>query len=142
MTSAQRAAGVTRRTMLAAAGASGLGVALAACGGSGGGSSDAAADSKSGKVLGKTGDIPEGGGKIFADQSVVVTQPKAGEFKAFSSICTHQGCPVTKVANGTIQCPCHGSQYSVADGSVTHPPAPRPLAPVKIKVTGDSIALA
>ncbi|KIF73425.1 hypothetical protein QR77_04555 [Streptomyces sp. 150FB] len=140
MTSAQRAAGVTRRTMLAAAGASGLGVALAACGG--GGSSDAAAKPKSGKVLGKTGDIPEGGGKIFADESVVVTQPKAGEFKAFSSICTHQGCPVTKITGGNIVCPCHGSQYSVADGSVTHPPAPKPLSPVKIKVTGDSIALA
>lgn len=137
MTGTQGAARVTRRTVLAAAGAAGMGVVLAACGGS-----KPAAKPKSGAVLGKTSDIPEGGGKIFADQSVVVTQPKTGEFKAFSSICTHMECPVTKVADGEIQCPCHGSRYSVADGSVTHDPATEPLPPVQIKVTGGSITLA
>ena len=55
-------------------------------------------------------DVPEGGGTILADQEVVVTQPTKGVFKAFTAICTHQGCTVTKVADGAIVCPCHGSR--------------------------------
>jgi Rieske Fe-S protein len=72
----------------------------------------------------------------------VVTQPKKGEFKAFSAICTHQGCTVNKVADGTIDCPCHGSKYRITDASVVHGPAPRPLPAKKITVKGKSIFLA
>jgi Rieske Fe-S protein len=92
-------------------------------------------------VLGKTEEIPVGEGKIFDQSQVVVTQPVKGTFKAFSSTCTHQGCQVTTVANGTIDCPCHGSKYSVKDGSVVAGPAPRPLPPKQITVSGDSITL-
>ena len=73
----------------------------------------------------KVADIPVGGGKVFDAAKVVVTQPKAGEFKAFSAICTHKGCTVASVANGTINCPCHGSMYDMATGQVTGGPAPR-----------------
>lgn len=89
-----------------------------------------------------TADVPVGGGLIFADQDLVVTQPVAGEFKAFSATCTHQGCTVFEVAGGTMNCPCHGSKFSVADGSVSAGPAPAPLAEKAIAVTGDSITLA
>ncbi|MCF3965435.1 Rieske (2Fe-2S) protein [Streptomyces fuscigenes] len=154
MTGTQGAARiVTRRTVVAAAGAAGLSAALVACGngsdsasGSDGpsGSDGATAGSakESGGVLAKKSDIPEGGGKIFADQKVVVTQPKADEFKAFSAVCTHQGCTVASISDGTIQCPCHGSRYSIVDGSVKGGPAPKPLPPEQIKVSGDSISLA
>ncbi|MGW5864051.1 QcrA and Rieske domain-containing protein [Streptomyces sp. NPDC055239] len=91
--------------------------------------------------LAKTSDIPVGGGKIFKDKKVVVTQPAKGDFKAFSAICTHEGCTVSQVANGTINCPCHGSKYRVADASVVAGPAPRPLPPENITVTGNSITL-
>lgn len=94
-----------------------------------------------GTALAKTADIPAGGGKVFADQGVVVTQPKAGEFKAFSSSCTHQGCTVSRVVDGTIDCPCHDSKFDASTGAVTEGPATRPLPAVKITVTGDSIAL-
>ena len=94
-----------------------------------------------GAALAKTADIPEGGGKVFADQGVVVTQPTAGQFKAFSSKCTHQGCAVSKISDGTITCPCHGSQFSAADGSVKNGPATEPLAAANINVDGDSITL-
>ncbi|MCW0216676.1 MAG: Rieske (2Fe-2S) protein, partial [Pseudonocardia sp.] len=93
-------------------------------------------------VLASTSDIGVGAGTIFADQGVVVTQPTAGEFKAFSTTCTHQGCAVTKVADGTIDCPCHGSKFSIADGSPTAGPATTPLATKSISVNGDSISLA
>ncbi|MGH4030905.1 Rieske (2Fe-2S) protein [Actinomycetota bacterium Odt1-20B] len=92
--------------------------------------------------LAKTSDIPVGGGKVFKPEKVVVTQPKAGEFKAFSAVCTHNGCTVRDVSDGTINCPCHGSRYRVADASVADGPAPRPLPPRALKVTGKSISLA
>jgi Rieske Fe-S protein len=94
-----------------------------------------------GEELAKTSDIPVGGGKIFKDKKVVVTQPEKGDFKAFSAVCTHSGCTVSAVADGTINCPCHGSKYRVADASVADGPAPRPLPPQNINVTGNSITL-
>ncbi|MEU7410977.1 Rieske (2Fe-2S) protein [Streptomyces sp. NPDC042638] len=129
------AAGPARRTVMAA-GAAGLAAALTACG-SGDDSSGTA-----GTVLAGTADIPEGGGKVFKDQGVVVTQPTAGTYKAFSSKCTHQGCPVSGVADGVIVCPCHGSRFSAQDGSVKKGPATRPLAAAEITVSGDEITLA
>ncbi|MGY0022962.1 Rieske (2Fe-2S) protein [Streptomyces sp. cg35] len=91
--------------------------------------------------LAKTSDVPVGGGKVFADKKVVVTQPAQGDFKAFSAVCTHEGCTVGSVSDGTINCPCHGSKYRIADASVAGGPAPRPLPPQKITVTGNSISL-
>ncbi|WP_369245553.1 Rieske (2Fe-2S) protein [Streptomyces sp. R41] len=105
-------------------------------------SSNASPAAAGGDVLAKTSDIPVGGGKIFKDKKVVVTQPKKGEFKCFSAICTHQGCTVGKVADGTIDCPCHGSKFRITDASVAHGPATRPLPAEKITVDGNSIRLA
>jgi nitrite reductase/ring-hydroxylating ferredoxin subunit len=110
----------SRRTVLLGAGAVGAGVtaaaALAACGS---GSAPTTPSAPPTGPIAKTTDIPVGGGKIFTSPRVVVTQPTQGTFKAFSSICTHQGCPVTRIDNGLIQCTCHGSEYSIVDGSVT-----------------------
>ena len=71
---------------------------------------------------------------------VVVTQPTAGVFKGFSAKCTHAGCTVNKVADGTIDCPCHGSKYNL-DGTVAHGPAQKPLEAENITVQGDSIVV-
>ncbi|TQK43199.1 Rieske Fe-S protein [Streptomyces sp. SLBN-118] len=164
MTGSQGSArNMTRRTVVAAVGGAGLAAALTACGssddgstsvadkpaggagadkatGGQGGDQSAGGTGGGGKELAKITDIPEGGGKVIGD--VVVTQPKPGEFKAFSSKCTHQGCAVKQVSNGIINCPCHGSQFSAADGSVTKGPATSPLAPASISVDGGSIKLA
>jgi Rieske Fe-S protein len=101
----------------------------------------AAGGAPAGAALASTSSIPVGGGTIFADKKVVVTQPVAGTFKAFSSTCTHLGCTVNKVADGLIQCPCHGSRYSIVDASVKAGPAPKPLPPMNITVTGSQITL-
>ena len=137
----------SRRVVVAAVGAAGLALTLNACGSEDDSSSSSSSSSSSdtaagGRVLAKTSDIPEGGGKIFKDSGVVVTQPTAGEFKAFSSKCTHQGCAVTGITNGVITCPCHKSEFSVTDGSVKKGPATQPLPEEKITVSGDSISLA
>jgi Rieske Fe-S protein len=89
-----------------------------------------------------TSDIPVGGGTVFAEQDIVITQPAAGEFRAFSATCTHQGCPVSEVTDGTINCNCHGSKFAVDDGSVVDGPADTPLPGRGITVTGEQIALA
>jgi Rieske Fe-S protein len=90
-------------------------------------------------ALAATSQVPDGGGKIIHAARIVITQPQSGSFKAFSAICTHEGCFVNSVSNGTINCPCHGSKFSITDGSVVHGPATRPLAQIAISVEGTSI---
>ncbi|TCC61022.1 Rieske (2Fe-2S) protein [Kribbella pittospori] len=97
------------------------------------------APSSSANVLGPVSDVPVGGGKVFTDAKVVVTQPAAGQFKAFTAVCTHMGCIVSKVENKTIDCPCHGSKFNITDGSVAGGPAPSPLAAVQVAVEGSNI---
>ena len=89
-----------------------------------------------------TADVPVGGGLVVKDQKIVVTQPTKGDFKGFSAVCTHQGCVVATVADGTINCTCHGSKFSIEDGSVKAGPATKPLPAKEIKVDGDRITLA
>ncbi|MGW2962166.1 Rieske (2Fe-2S) protein [Streptomyces sp. NPDC001220] len=154
-----------RRTIVAAAGAAGLAAALTACGSSddssgsttnsnagggsttqdsngSGGSTDTSTAAAGGAALAKTTDIPEGGGTIYKDQAVVVTQPTSGTYKAFSTKCPHAGCAVSSVADGAIVCPCHGSQFAIADGSVKKGPATTGLTAANITVSGDQITLA
>ena len=88
-----------------------------------------------------TTEVPVGSGIVVSDSQVVITQPTQGEFKAFSVTCTHAGCPVNEVTE-TINCPCHGSTFSITDGSPTGGPAPSPLDEVAISVVGDQISLA
>ena len=92
-------------------------------------------------VLGMAADIPVGGGKVFTAEKVVVTQPTAGEFKAFSAVCTHVGCLCNAVANGTINCPCHGSEFKITNGAVVTGPAPSPLPAKKIKIVSGQVIL-
>lgn len=136
-----------RRTVLTA----GAAALATGCGssGDGGGDSDespapttAAGSSQApGGELTRTSDVPVGGGTIFKDRKVVVTQPEAGEFKAFSAVCTHAGCIVASVSDGTINCACHGSRFSITDAAVEAGPATRPLPAERITVEGDRIQL-
>ncbi|MEU3974233.1 Rieske (2Fe-2S) protein [Streptomyces bacillaris] len=154
MSAAQEHRIVERRTVVLAVGAVGAAAALTACGGSdgsGGGSGGTGgtdpveqpgSGGAGGAVLAKTADIPEGGGIVFAAQKVVVTQPRAGEFKAFSATCTHQGCAVKDVTDNVITCPCHNSTFDAATGSPTGGPATQPLPAREISVEGGAITLA
>ena len=148
----------TRRAVMLGAGGAGLAAVLTACAsygdpGTQAATEDAPADEPSSeapkkkkkaapKALADTSDIPSGGGKVFESQKVVITQPTDGEFKCFTAICTHQGCTVGSVANGTINCPCHGSKFKIEDGSVANGPAGDPLEEKQIKVADGKITLA
>jgi Rieske Fe-S protein len=157
--------GSPRRLVLLGAGAVGATAVLAACGTStnstntngtdfsntpapaGSGASNAnpgdtgkTGGGTGGSALASAADVPQGGGIITADY--VITQPTAGEFKAFSKVCTHAGCDVSKVDGGVISCPCHGSKFSIDTGAPTTGPATKPLTETKVKVDGDNIVKA
>ena len=102
---------------------------------------DATSPKASGTVLGTAGEIPVGGGKIFAAAKVVVTQPVRGQYEGFSAVCTHVGCILSEVADGTIDCPCHGSEFKITNGAVVTGPAPRPLPKKQIKVVDGQVFL-
>ena len=92
--------------------------------------------------LARLADIPIGGGTVFPAAGVVVTQPEPGRVHAFSMVCTHAGCAVGEVLDGTINCPCHGSRFAMADGSVVAGPAGRPLPELAVAVRDDVVVLA
>lgn len=94
-----------------------------------------------GGALGAASEVPVGSAVIFADQQVVVAQPEEGEYVAFSATCTHQGCQVSEVSGVEIICTCHGSRFSVEDGSVLSGPASEPLASEQVKVESDQLVL-
>ncbi len=153
-----------RRTVLTAGGLVLAGGALAACGGAGSATTEATtgasttgasasrapaaatpttapATAPTAGALASISQIPVGGGVIVPEPPIVITQPVAGTFKAFTAICPHQGCLVSEVAENEIVCPCHGSLFSAEDGAVVQGPAEEGLTPASILVQGDSIVL-
>lgn len=94
-----------------------------------------------GAPLGPASSVPVGGGRVFPAQKVVVTQPVAGQFRAFSAVCPHRGCMVNKVSNATINCPCHDSEFNIADGSVASGPAKQPLPARPVSAEGGVLRL-
>jgi Rieske Fe-S protein len=139
-----RTTGASRRAVVGGVVGIGVGVPLVAACGSGNGGAGAGGSSggtPSGAIA-KTSEVPVGGGKIFAADKVVLTQPTAGDFKAFSAVCTHQGCVVAEVKGEDIDCNCHGSKFSITDGSVVNGPATKPLEALKVTVSGDQISVA
>ena len=138
-----RSSGASRRAVVG--GVVGIGVGLpliAACGSGDGGSAGGSSGGTASGAIAKTSEVPVGGGKIFAADKVVLTQPTEGDFKAFSAVCTHQGCVVAEIKGEDIDCNCHGSKFSIADGSVVNGPATKPLEALQVTVSGDEISVA
>jgi Rieske Fe-S protein len=147
-TGAESSLKLNRRVVLSAAGLTGVALVVSACGSTGTSAKSPSPTSKPSptastpEVLGSTMAIPVGGGVIYPNQAVVVTQPTAGVYKGFSAICPHQGCTVGQIAQGVIICPCHLSTFSITDGSVKQGPAQTGLQVVPVKVVGTDIVVA
>jgi cytochrome b6-f complex iron-sulfur subunit len=106
--------------------------------GSGAASSPAA---QGGSPLAKLSDIKVGeavAAKGADGKPIIIARPSATTVAAFSAICTHQGCTVAP-AGKELDCPCHGSVYNATTGQVINGPAPRPLSPVKVSLSGDNV---
>ena len=97
---------------------------------------------ESGTAVAATKDVPVGGGTILPDQELVVTQPTKGEFHCFTAVCTHMGCIVSSVQLGGIRCECHGSAYSIEDGTPVNPPATEALQEFPVTVEGGQVTIA
>jgi Rieske Fe-S protein len=139
--------GCASRRVVLAAGAGAVG-ALSGCQVYGGEDDQPAPQppaASGGTVVATTDQVEVGGGFISGEHQVVITQPTEGDFRAFSAVCTHQGCVVSTVSEGTINCDCHGSKFSIEDGSVVQaaaglsPEEQDPLPEAAIAVNGNSI---
>ncbi|WP_410808874.1 Rieske (2Fe-2S) protein [Micromonospora sp. 067-2] len=129
---------LSRRTLLAGAGAVGAAGLLGACG-DGDAPADAAA-ATSGTVLARTADVPVGGGTVVA--GVLVVQPTAGVFQAYDAACPHQGVQIAAPRDGVSTCPAHNSTFAVADGARLGGPATRGLTEIAVRVDGTDIVRA
>ncbi len=128
--------GVTRRAVLAGAGATVV-VTVAGCEVYNG--NPTARPQPTGPItVAKVSEVPVGGG-VVTTHGVVVTQPTAGDFRGFSSVCSHQGCTVARVENREIVCECHGSRFHIEDGSVAQGPATSKLRDIKVVVNGGDV---
>ncbi|CCI54582.1 putative iron sulphur protein (secreted protein) [Nostocoides jenkinsii Ben 74] len=150
ISSASAAPESTRRRALAIGGVGAAALTTTACGSEGATITTTSAGAGSGTTGSSTGaaagtsvakaDVPEGGGVIMKDAKIVVTQPAAGDFKAFSAVCTHQGCVVSAVTD-TIDCACHNSKFALADGAVVSGPATSPLPAKTVTADGDNLVV-
>ncbi|MFE7564963.1 Rieske (2Fe-2S) protein [Kitasatospora sp. NPDC057500] len=125
----------TRRTLLCGAAAvlaAGGAVAVSGCSSSS--SSDSGSAARTPVDVGPASAVPVGGGTVYREKKIVVTQPAEGQFKAFSAKCTHAGCIVDQVKNQQIQCPCHSSLFGITDGAVLDGPAKSPLPEYTVAV--------
>lgn len=132
----------SRRLVFQGMGALGVACVLAACGGGDDASSGGGAVPEADAALVATAEVPVGGGVVLSEANLVVTQPTAGEFKAFTTACTHTGTPVNEVDGAEIVCPNHGSRFSIEDGEALVGPATSPLSEVAVKVEGDQVLVA
>lgn len=93
-------------------------------------------------LLGLASEVPLGGGtkfKVDSTLTVLVTQTKSGNYKAFSATCTHAGCIVSGVENNEIACGCHGAKFDPESGMAIAGPAKSALGKISLEIRGDEI---
>ncbi|WP_277051401.1 ubiquinol-cytochrome c reductase iron-sulfur subunit [Ruania albidiflava] len=128
---------LARRQVLAATGAGAGLLALAAC------TEDRnAVDSpQPGVVLLSVNELEVGQAKVVTTSDgveVAVVREGEQEVRAFSAICTHQGCTV-RAEEEDLHCPCHGSTFALTDGSVISGPAEEPLPEFPVEIQDGNV---
>lgn len=94
-------------------------------------------------VAGSVKEIAVNTGKIFkfGTKPGILVRTPAGEFKAFSAVCTHLDCIVQyRPETKQIWCACHNGQYNMGGLNVGGPP-PRPLEEYVVNTRGDEIVV-
>lgn len=142
---------LARREVLSIATAASAAVALSACAGEPQAAEttppsatvDQSPEPATGEILlGLASEVMVGSGQKFMIDdtlTVLVTQPKAGDYRGFSATCTHSGCIVTGVRDGEIACGCHGARFDVESGAVLAGPARTALGRIPIELRGEEL---
>ena len=84
--------------------------------------------------------LQKSGGFLLINSALTVVIKADGEIRAFTSICTHQGCDVYAFQSSRLMCPCHGSEYNT-QGQVVAGPAPSPLKKFSVSQSGDIVTI-
>ncbi|WP_217544301.1 Rieske (2Fe-2S) protein [Streptomyces sp. GbtcB6] len=123
----------SRRTVLRGVAVTSVaGLGTAACQAPGGAAS-AEATPTAPVDLGAESEVAKGGARLYREHNVVVSRSADGGLKAYSTICTHAGCPINKLQGTTLVCPCHGSEFDALTGKVVRSPATEPLNELPVK---------
>ena len=79
---------------------------------------------------------------LVGDRRLVLARTEQG-YVAFDDRCTHRGGPLSDgtLACGHVQCPWHGSQFDVHDGSVKHGPAENPIGTYEVETKAGRVLL-
>ncbi|WP_089100937.1 Rieske (2Fe-2S) protein [Streptomyces hyaluromycini] len=129
----------SRRTVLRGAAVTSVaGLGTAACKAPGGVAS-AEATPTAPVDLGAESEVAKGGARLYREHNVVVSRSADGGLKAYSTICTHAGCPINKLQGTTLVCPCHGSEFDALTGKVVRSPATEPLNELPVKAADGRI---
>ncbi|MER7187108.1 Rieske (2Fe-2S) protein [Streptomyces hyaluromycini] len=129
----------SRRTVLRGVAVTSVaGLGTAACKAPGGAAS-AEATPTAPVDLGAESEVAKGGARLYREHNVVVSRSADGGLKAYSTICTHAGCPIDKLQGTTLVCPCHGSEFDALTGKVVRSPATEPLNELLVKAADGRI---
>lgn len=94
-------------------------------------------------VAGRVNELPPNSGKIFkfGNKPGLLVRTPAGEYKAFSAVCTHLDCIVQyRPDMRLIWCACHNGQYNLSGKNIAGPP-PRPLEEYVVNIRGEEIVV-
>ncbi len=91
----------------------------------------------------KTNEIPAGAMVALDVRGTrVAVANVGGNYYAFDDSCTHEQCSLTEMgelAETTVTCTCHGSEFDVRTGKVLAPPATVPVKVYPTRIEGDAL---
>ncbi len=101
-------------------------------------------DTATSVVAARADELPLNSAKIFrfGNKPGILVHTAAGEYKAFSAVCTHLGCTVQYDRDAShIWCACHNGHFDL-NGRVISGPPPRPLEEFNVSLRGEDIVVA
>ncbi len=95
------------------------------------------------KTVAKVGDIPEGEGRPYeVDGVIVAVFNVGGEYSAIDDNCPHQGAPLSEgsLEGECVTCPWHAWRFSVKDGRwLDSPTSKLKVETFEVRVVGNEI---
>jgi Rieske Fe-S protein len=94
-------------------------------------------------VAAKADELRNNSGKVFkfGSKPALLVRTVAGEYRAFSAVCTHLNCTVQYRSDlREIWCACHNGLYDLEGRNVSGPP-PRPLEKYEVHVQSEDVVV-